>query len=103
MSSPKLKLEVLNGPLDGYLATLESETTWAKEGEGPLIFPWDTDLGTPQARFFFQEGKWWIESDDPPQKTYCANRRKRIEGKTQVEEGDLLKAGDTWLLVSRLE
>lgn len=103
MSNPKLNLEVLNGPLDGHLVTLEAETVLGKEGEGSLVFPWDTELGTPQARFFLEEGIWWIEGYNTPHKTYCANRKKPIEEKMQLEKGDLLKASDTWLLVSQIE
>jgi len=103
MSNSKLNLEILNGFLDGYVVTLETETIWGKEGEGPLIFPWDIELGAPQARFFLEGGNWWIEDCDAPHKTYCANREKRIEGKIQLENEDLLKASDTWLLVSQIE
>jgi hypothetical protein len=103
MRNPKLNLEILNGSLDGYVVTLETETIWGKEGEGPLIFPWDTELGAPQARFFLEGGNWWIEGSNAPHETYCANRGKRIEGKIQIEEGDLLKASDTWLLVNQIE
>ena len=99
----KLILEILNGPLDGYVVTLETETSWGKEGEGPLIFPWDTGLGTKQARFFSEGGNWWIEGYSAPHGTYYVNPQRRIDKKTQLAEGDLLKASDTWLLVSQIE
>jgi hypothetical protein len=103
MSDPKLSLEILNGPLDGQVVTLEAETTWGKEGEGPLIFPWDRELGTPQARFFPQGEGWWLEGHSAPHGTYCVNRGERVEGKVQLEAGYLLKASDTWLLVRQTE
>jgi hypothetical protein len=99
----KLSLEMLNGPLDGYVVTLETEANWGKEGEGPLSFPWDSELGEKQARFFPEAGKWWIEGYDAPQGTYCINHQRRIQKKMQLEKGDLLKASDTWLKVNMME
>lgn len=99
----KLSLEVLNGPLDGQLVTLETETTWGKKGDGPLSFPWDIELGAPQARFFTEEGKWWIEGFEAPHGTYCLNRQIKIEEKMQIEQGDLLEASETWMMVNQVD
>jgi len=74
MSNPKFSLEVLSGPLDGRIITLEGETHWDAEGDGPLSFPWDTELGDPQARFFCEEGEWWLEGYDAPHGTYRLTR-----------------------------
>ncbi len=98
----KLSLEILNGPLDGQIVTLETETVWGKEGDSPLSFPWDTELGTPQARFFPKAEKWWIEGYEAPHGTYCLNREQRIEEKKHIEQGYLLKASETWLMVSQI-
>ncbi|HWP46658.1 MAG TPA: FHA domain-containing protein [Candidatus Limnocylindrales bacterium] len=105
MRSTKLILELLNGPLDGYKVTLETETFWSGKGEGPLVFPWDIELGNPQARFFFEEGNWWLESLPARHGTYRLNREnpERIEGKVKLETGDILKASGTWLLVSQIK
>ncbi len=103
MSDLKLSLEILNGPLDGQVVTLEAEATWGKEGEGQLIFPWDKELGTPQARFFPEGEGWWLEGCSAPHGTYCLSRGERVEGKTQLEAGEVLKASDTWLLVTQIE
>ena len=103
MSNPKLSLEILNGPLDGYVVTLETETTWGKEGEGMLIFPWDSELGAKQARFFLEATEWWIESYNAPHGTYYVNDQKRIKNKIQIEKGDVLKASDTWLRVRQVK
>ncbi len=89
-----MKLEILNGP---------TETTWSKEGDSPLSFPWDIELGDKQARFFLEEGNWWIEGYDTPHGTYCLNREQRVEGKKQIEHGDLLKASETWMMVSHID
>lgn len=102
MSDKKLLLEILTGPLDGYIALLEGETPWGTKGKGPLIFPWDAELGEPQVRFFPKEGNWWLEGHRAPHGTYCVNREGRVEGRLQLEAGDILKASDTWLLVRRV-
>lgn len=102
MSTPKLSLELLNGPLDGHLITLESETTWSKEGDSPLTFPWDTELGTPQARLFPENGKWWLEHDSNASRN-TRNNMDRVTTKVQLEESDLLKASDSWMFVSKIE
>ena len=95
-----LTLEVLSGPLDGTLITLEAEAEWSRAGEGPLAFPWDAELGTPQARFTIEEGHWHLEGLDAPHGTYRVNREERLAGnKVQLESGDILKASNTWLLV----
>ncbi len=102
MSNPKLTLELLNGPLDGDLITLDRETTWAKEGQGALIFPWDDTLGTPQARLFPKKGKRWPEHDA---KAYRSTRHnmERVTTKVQLQKGNRLKASETWMLVSEIE
>ena len=68
-----------------------------------MFFPWDTELGEKQARFFLEGGKWWIEGYNAPHSTYYVNPQRRIEGKMQLQKDDLLKASDTWLLVSQIE
>jgi hypothetical protein len=103
MNNPKLGLEILNGPLDGYMVTLEAETVWGRAGDGPLSFAWDKELAEQQARFFIEEGRWWIEGYDAPHGTYFLNPQQRLDAKTPLEHGHLLKASDTWLLVSHIE
>ncbi len=98
----KLHLEIVNGPLDGQIVTLDTETTWSKKGDSVLSFPWDTELGSPQARFFPEGENWWIEGYHAPHGTYCINREKRIEGNLRLEKGDLLKASEIWMLVSQI-
>jgi hypothetical protein len=103
MNDKELLLEILAGPLDGHIATLEDEKTWGMRGEGPLVFPWDAELGEPQARFFPEEGNWWLEGHRAAHGTYCINRGGRVEGRLRLEAGDILKASDTWLLVWQVE
>ena len=98
-----LHLELLNGPLDGRTIELESEALWRQAGEGPLTFPWDAELGRPQARFYRQGDGWWLEAYPAAHGTYCVNRAGRIQGSVQLQGGDLLKASEVWLLVARID
>ncbi len=98
----KLVLEILSGPLDGQILTLESETAWGKKGEGPLIFPWDTELGNCQAKFFPKEGSWWIGNCSAFYSTYCLNRKGQIENSLQLKGDDLLQSCATLLLVREI-
>ncbi|MCI0549689.1 MAG: hypothetical protein L0287_01905, partial [Anaerolineae bacterium] len=79
------------------------ETIWSKKGKGPLIFPWDTELGDPQARFFCEGDEWWVEGFKAQHGTYRLNREERIEGKVGLETRDMLKASESWLLVRKIE
>ncbi len=99
MSENKLQLEIVSGPLDGAIITLELETQWSCTGEGRLIFPWDEELGEPQAVFSKDEEDWSLEDIPSPHGTYRANQGERIEGKIILDEGDMIKASNTWLLV----
>jgi len=102
MSHKSLILEILNGPMDGHKVKLEKETFWGKKGEGPLIFPWDTELGEPQARFLYEEEAWGIEGYKAPHGTYCLNRQGYIERKLKLEKGDILKASTIWMMVREI-
>lgn len=104
MNTPHtLTLEILSGPLDGAVVELEEDTAWCKAGAGPLAFPWDSELGDPQARFTIEEDGWRLEGVDAPHGTYCINREQRVTGKTvSVAQGDILKASETWLLVQKI-
>ncbi len=94
-----LHLEVLSGPLDGQVVELTEETEWGRGVSGPLSFPWDGELGEPQARLGPDEAGWWLEGLDAPHGTYLINREEKVRGKVRLERGDLLKASGTWLMV----
>jgi hypothetical protein len=101
--STQLTLEILSGPLDGAVVVLEADTAWGKSVDGHLAFPWDSELGDPQARFTIEDDGWRLEGLDAPHGTYCINREERVTGKTvSVEKGDILKASETWLLVRKI-
>jgi hypothetical protein len=97
-----LVLECLNGPLDGHQIELTAAAEWQSRGEGPLIFPWDTELGTPQARFYPELDGWYLEGySKTPHGTYRMNgERGKIERPVRLEDGDILRASQTWLLVT---
>ncbi len=100
MTQPKLILEILSGPLDGQRVTLEAATDWSQAGDGALSFPWDKELGAPQARFTWAEGQWWLE-------LVGGGRNTRRNGdplteKATLTQGDWLKASNTWLLVRQI-
>ncbi len=95
----KLILEVLTGPLDGATRSLDAESEWSRAGIGPLSFPWDTELGTPQARFRPTQEGWSLEGSKAPHGTYRLNREERVTAPISLSAGDILKASNTWLLV----
>lgn len=101
MSKPELTLEVLIGPLDGAKVVLTEDTAWSRNGDGPLAFPWDAELGEPQAMFSVDEQGWWIESVSSLHGTYrlMRGKPKRIRVKTLLSKDDVLKASMTLLLV----
>jgi hypothetical protein len=100
MSENKLQLEILTGPLDGTIVALDSDAEWSCIGEGPLIFPWDEELGEPQALFSRGEDGWQLEAVPSPHGTYRLNQGERVDDKVVLEDGDILKASHTWLFVN---
>jgi len=103
VSKKSLILEILSGPLDGHQLTLKKDAKWSQKGKGPLIFPWDDELGEPQARLILEGDDWLIEGLKVRHGTYCLNRQEKIDEKVKLEKGDILKASDTWLLVSQID
>lgn len=102
---PDLIIEFINGPFDGYRVVLSHDTEWVKEGDSPLAFPWDNDLGMPQARFYQKDGEWFI--DNMPNNihgTYCLDNNN-IQKSTKIQEkfllgaGMVLRASKTWLRI----
>lgn len=95
-----LTLEFLSGPLDGAVVTLDSETEWTQTGEGKLAFPWDAELGAPQAHLTPDAEGWTLAGVKSPHGTYRLNTEERITAETlRLVVGDILKASNTWLLV----
>ncbi len=95
----KLILEVLTGPLDGATRDLDAEAEWSRAGTGPLSFPWDAELGTPQAHFRPTQDGWSLEGVKAPHGTYRVNREERVTTPVPLAAGDILKASNTWPLV----
>ncbi len=101
MSTPKLTLELLNGPLDGLILTLEADTEWSNTGDGPLSFPWDEELGSPQARLRIESDSWSLTPLSNERST--RHNMEQVEGPVSLAQGDLLKAASSWLLISQIE
>ena len=100
--APRLVLEVLSGPLDGAVIALEVDTEWRRGETGPLAFPWDLELGEPQARFVANQGNWCLEAAGGTHGTYRLNHQERVDGRVILEEGDIIKASRSWLVVQRV-
>jgi len=94
-----LELEVLSGPLDGEILKITEPTEWSQSGRGPLTFPWDRKLGTPQAVLVPREGGWSLEPSDTPVPISLVTRDQKLTGPILLVEGDVLRAGTSWLLV----
>jgi hypothetical protein len=105
MSDEKqLTLEILGGPLDGVIIVLQENTDWRRSSDGPLTFPWDPELGDPQAHFALEADGWYLEGLEAPHGTYRVNREERVTGKKiRLEDSDILKASKVWLAVRRVE
>jgi len=95
----KLTLEVLSGPLDGYIVILESDSEWTRAPGGKIAFPWDEELGKPQSRFLLEQGQWLIEPFNSIHNTYILSRDTKILEKTALQLGDMLKASKTWMMI----
>ena len=102
MSQTKpLILEVLSGPLDGAIIELVAETAWTKAPGSPLSFPWDEELGEPQATLTPETDGWILTTIRSPHNTYRLNTKERLTDKIVLSGDDILKASQTWLLVKK--
>jgi hypothetical protein len=96
---PKLELEVLGGPLDGYVISLETKTEWTRQPGSLLSFPWDMSLGEPQAFFMNVEQGWVLEHANAKRGTHIIRSDYEDQLPTILRDGDILKASNTWLKV----
>ena len=96
-----LKLEILSGPLDGTIVVLTHESAWGSAGTGPLAFPWDAELGHPQAWFLPVGDTWVLQAVASQHSTYRTNTEEPVTDGQQIKlaPGDVLKASSTWLRV----
>jgi hypothetical protein len=97
-----LIIEVLSGPLDGTVLEIKTEVTWTKMPGSSLSFPWDTELGEPQAVITPSENGWFLIPKSLPKAVYRINSKEIIKKKSVLLDGDVLKAGSTWLLVKKV-
>ena len=104
MSEPRMiELEVLSGPLDGCVVRLQTATEWSQAGTGSLSFPWDEELGQPQARLAPDDKGWSLQPVKSSHGTYRVNEGERVEDVIRLNTTDILKASTTWLLVKQIE
>ena len=96
-----MEIEILSGPLDGACVTLRESTEWSRAGGGPLSFPWDDELGEPQARFTLDEEGWGLEGVSTRHGTYRVNTNERVVAWLRLSAGDILKSCQTWMQVRR--
>lgn len=96
-----LTLEVLSGPLDGAEITLTAAADWQRDPGSPLSFPWDVELGKPQAHFAQEEdGSWTLAGCQASHGTYRMHPQpEKIKTPTRLAQGDILRAHQTWLRV----
>lgn len=98
-NSTPLILEILSGPSDGANIELSGKAAWTKTPGSPLSFPWDEELGEPQATFSPEARGWTLIPHHSSHHTYRMNTEERVETKIFLAAGDTLKASRTWLLV----
>jgi hypothetical protein len=97
-----LILEIVSGPLDGTVLTLNEAAEWTAGPGSLLSFPWDGHLAAPQARFAPAAGGWTLQGFDTPHGTYRVFQDESVREPVPLKEGDLLRAGWTWILVRKL-
>jgi hypothetical protein len=97
-----LEIEVLNGPLDGVHLKLETEADWTRLPGSILSFPWDDELGEPQARFIPDEQGWQMEPIQSKRGTHLLREGEEVQLPTTLQAGDILKASSTWLMVNKI-
>lgn len=105
MSTQKITLEILSGPCDGNLVILEANTEWSQTGQGALCFPWDAELGAPQARLTVDAQGWWLEPVKSAHGTYRyrVSQREKLHAKVKLAKDDIIKASQTWWLIKNID
>lgn len=103
MKMPKLTIEILSGPYDGKELTIEADSEWSREGSGAFAFPWDDELGRPQAHLTVDEQGWWLEPVKSAHGTYRISQGEKLQSRIQLTKGDILNASTTWWLVKSVE
>jgi len=101
-----LEIEIISGPQDGMIITLTEEnliTQWTRDNGSLLSFPWDKELGSPQAVIRYQGGVWEIESQDALHGLYVMNGGGKISGTNKIEIGQIYRANYTWLKIKNIQ
>ena len=95
----KLELEILTGPLDGHIVLLDTETEWTRQVGSQLSFPWDEELGEPQARFSLIASGWQLERANAKRGTHVLRQDVEESLPAVLVAGDIVKASNTWMCV----
>jgi hypothetical protein len=99
-TSAQLTLEILSGPLDGCIISLDSSADWTSEPGSPLSFPWDEELDAPQAQLKPDRDGWTLHPTPATRRnTHLLRPDSEARLPAALQPGDILKAGNTWLLV----
>jgi hypothetical protein len=99
-TSALLTLEILSGPLDGCIVSLDSSADWTRGAGSPLSFPWDDELDAPQAQIKLGRNGWTLHPAPATRRnTHLLRPGSKPRLPATLQPGDLLKAGNTWLRV----
>ncbi len=101
-----LEIEIISGPQDGTIIILTEEdhtTLWTKDIGSKLSFPWDTELGSPQAIIRHKGDEWEIEAYDSPHGLYVMNGDGKLLGIKKIKKGQIYRANYTWLKMKNIQ
>lgn len=95
----KLELEILSGPLDGQVVTITADSDWTRLPGSLLSFPWDDELGAPQARFVLAAEGWQLQPAKARRGTHLLRADAEDQLPIALQTDDVVKASATWLKV----
>lgn len=98
----KIRLEILSGPLDGHIVSLEKDTYLTRLPGDLLSFPWDEELGKPQSHFIVNESGWQLDPIRSKHNTIVLRSGKKVLLPTKLQVGDIIKSCTTFLMVCEI-
>jgi hypothetical protein len=102
MSVKQLTIEILSGPLDGAKLILDSETEWTSKAGSLLSFPWDAELGSPQALFKPTTSGWQLEGTNAKRGTHILRHDTEDRLPVVLQVDDIVKASSTWMRIKNI-
>lgn len=97
-----LELEILSGPLDGYVLLLETITEFTRKPGSLLSFPWDEGISEPQARFIPYTAEWQLEGGNTKRGTHLLRQEQEVSLPVVLQVGDVVKASNTWMRIKNI-